>query len=186
MNEHEDEILELGDDFDFDGFQVVRREFFAHTTEPAVSFNNCKFYVNSACLSKFPDTDYVQVLINRQSRIMALRPCQEGDRDSFAWVRPVQREAETKTAYLQILLCPNGFYDGLGSGIPLQDFRTPRPCEWRMPVDFRPDGHRDVPKGIRPRGKSQNFKDPGFPGKLEGSIWPTLPGAPPVYADQHF
>ena len=27
----EDEILELGDDFDFDGFQVVRREFFAHT-----------------------------------------------------------------------------------------------------------------------------------------------------------
>ena len=49
MNEHEDEILELGDDFDFDGFQVVRREFFAHTTEPAVSFNNCKFYVNSAC-----------------------------------------------------------------------------------------------------------------------------------------
>ncbi len=85
MNEQENETLELGDDFDFNGFQVVRREFFAHTTEPAVSFNNCKFYVNSACLSKFPDTEYVQVLINRQSRIMALRPCQEGDRDSFAW-----------------------------------------------------------------------------------------------------
>lgn len=85
MNEETDKILELGDDFDFDDFQVVRREFFAHTTEPAVSFNNCKFYVNSACLSKFPGTDYVQVLINRQSRVMALRPCQEGDRDSFAW-----------------------------------------------------------------------------------------------------
>lgn len=85
MNEQTDEILELGENFDLDGFQVVRREFFAHTTEPAVSFNNCKFYVNSACLSKFPDTDYVQVLINRQSRVMALRPCQEGDRDSFAW-----------------------------------------------------------------------------------------------------
>ena len=26
----DDEILELGDSFDFDGFQVVRREFFAH------------------------------------------------------------------------------------------------------------------------------------------------------------
>lgn len=85
MNEQENETLELGDEFDFNGFQVVRREFFAHTTEPAVSFNNCKFYVNSACLSKFPDTDHVQVLINRQSRIMALRPCQEGERDSFAW-----------------------------------------------------------------------------------------------------
>lgn len=85
MTEQAEEILELGDNFDLDGFQVVRREFFAHTNEPAVSFNNCKFYVNSACLSKFPNADYVQVLINRQSRVMALRPCQEGDRDSFAW-----------------------------------------------------------------------------------------------------
>lgn len=80
-----DEIIELGDDFDFDGFQVVRREFFAHMFEPAVTFNSCKFYVNSACLQKFPYTDYVQVLINQESRVMALRPCREGERDSFAW-----------------------------------------------------------------------------------------------------
>ena len=49
-----DEIIDMGDDFDFEGFQVVRREFFAHLTEPAVTFNNCRFYVNSACLNKFP------------------------------------------------------------------------------------------------------------------------------------
>ena len=83
--QHTDEIIELGDDFVFDGFQVVRREFFAHMFEPAVSFNNCKFYVNTACLSRFPETDYVQVLINQKTRIMALRPCKEGERDSFAW-----------------------------------------------------------------------------------------------------
>lgn len=82
---NESETLELGNSFDFSNFQVVRREFFAHTSEPAVSFSDCKFYVNAACLSKFPDTDFIQVLINRQSRIMALRPCQEGERDSFAW-----------------------------------------------------------------------------------------------------
>ena len=80
-----DEIIEMGDAFDFDGFQVVRREFFAHLNEPAVSFNNCKFYVNSACLSKFPDTEYVQVLVNRKTKILALRPCQESERDSFLW-----------------------------------------------------------------------------------------------------
>ena len=71
--------------FDFDGFQVVRREFFAHTFEPAISFNNYKFQVNAACLSKFPTSDYVQVLINQETKIMALRPCEEGTRDSFAW-----------------------------------------------------------------------------------------------------
>lgn len=80
-----DEIIDMGDDFDFDGFQVVRREFFAHLTEPAVTFNNCKFYVNSACLNKFPDTDYVQVLVNQNTKIMALLPCAENARDSLAW-----------------------------------------------------------------------------------------------------
>ena len=37
----DDEVIELGKDFNFDGFQVVRREFFAHISEPSVVFNNC-------------------------------------------------------------------------------------------------------------------------------------------------
>lgn len=65
-----DEIIEIGEDFDFDGFQVVRREFFAHLGEPSVTFNSCKFYVNAACLTKFPTSDYAQVLINRQKKIL--------------------------------------------------------------------------------------------------------------------
>lgn len=80
-----DEILEMGENFDFDGFQVVRREFFAHLNEPSVTFNNCKFGVNMACLARFPTLDYAQVLINRQKKILALRPCPEGARDSFQW-----------------------------------------------------------------------------------------------------
>ena len=80
-----DEIIEVDDDFDFSGYQVVRREFFAHTGEPAISFNNCKINVNKACLNKFPNTNWVQVLVNRHTKIMALRPCEEGARDSFEW-----------------------------------------------------------------------------------------------------
>ena len=83
--EPEDVVLEMGDSFDLDGFQIVRKEFFAHLREPSVSFYNCKFSVNSACLTKFPKTEYVQVMINRDSKILALRPCSEGARDSFAW-----------------------------------------------------------------------------------------------------
>lgn len=83
----DDDLIELGDNFDFDGFQVVRREFFAHMREPSISFARLKFHVNQACLARFPDTDYVQVLINRETKIMALRPCEEGERDSFEWTR---------------------------------------------------------------------------------------------------
>ena len=80
-----DEIIDMGEDFDFGDFQVVRREFFAHLREPSISFNNCRISVNSACLTKFPHTEYVQILINRNTKILALRPCKEGERDSFPW-----------------------------------------------------------------------------------------------------
>lgn len=80
-----EEILDMGEDFDFGDFEVVRREFFAHLREPSLTFNNCRIYANSASLSKFPNTDYMQVLINRQTKILALRPCREGERDSFPW-----------------------------------------------------------------------------------------------------
>ena len=82
-----DEVWEMDDSFDYNGFQVVRREFFAHINEPAISFNNYKFYVNTACLARFPNTEHVQVLVNQETKILALRPCSDRDRDSFAWCR---------------------------------------------------------------------------------------------------
>ena len=83
--QYDDEILDLGDNFDFDGFQVVRREFFAHINEPSVTFNNCRFYVNMACLQKFPEAETVQVLVNKDTKILAIMPCPANARDSFLW-----------------------------------------------------------------------------------------------------
>lgn len=80
-----DELLDMSEDFDFGDYQVVRREFFAHIKEPAVSFCDCKFYVNKACLTRFPDADYAQVLVNKERKILALRPCKEDTKDSFQW-----------------------------------------------------------------------------------------------------
>lgn len=80
-----DEVIDMGEDFDFEGYQVVRREFFAHMRDPSITFKDCKIYVNNACLKKFPSTDYVQILINQETKIMALRPCIEGENDSYQW-----------------------------------------------------------------------------------------------------
>ena len=38
-----DEVLDMGDNFSLDEFQVVRREFFAHLAEPSITFNSFKF-----------------------------------------------------------------------------------------------------------------------------------------------
>ena len=80
-----DEVIDMTQEEALEGYQVVRREYFAHLREPAIVFNNCRFYVNSACLSKFPNASYVQVLVNQERKILALRPCDEYARDSFAW-----------------------------------------------------------------------------------------------------
>jgi len=52
------------DSFNYKGFQVVRGEFFSHVFEPCISFNNYKVYVNTACIKKLPNVDYVQILVN--------------------------------------------------------------------------------------------------------------------------
>ena len=72
-------------DFDFDGYQVVRGEFFSHIYEPSFCFNNDKVYVNSTCLKKLPDYDYVQILVHPEEKKLAVRPCMEDERDSFRW-----------------------------------------------------------------------------------------------------
>lgn len=125
-----DEVIELGEDFDFAGFQVVRREFFAHLREPSCTFNNCKFYVNAACLTRFPTSDYVQVLVNRQKKILALRPCPEAAKDSFQWCNESKgkrkpKQITCKLFYAKIVAMmdwnPNHRYKLLGQIIHSND-----------------------------------------------------------------
>ena len=71
--------------FTFEGYQVVRGEFFAHTFEPTLTFNDNKVYVNTACVKKLPEIDYVQLLVNPNDKKVAVRPCTEDAKDSFRW-----------------------------------------------------------------------------------------------------
>ena len=81
---NEDEV-EIDDSFSLDGFQVVRREFFAHTFEPSISMQDNKIGFNTAAIRKMPDTDYVQFLINSDSRTLVIMPCAENAPDSLMW-----------------------------------------------------------------------------------------------------
>lgn len=80
-----DDEIEVDDAFSYSGYQVVRGEFFAHVREPSITFNNCMFSVNTACINRMPDTDYVQILISREERKLVVLPCGEDDRDAFLW-----------------------------------------------------------------------------------------------------
>ena len=73
------------ENFSYEGYQVVRGEFFAHTFEPSITFNDSRIYVNTACLNRMPTVEYIQILINQQTKKLVVRPCREDEKDSFRW-----------------------------------------------------------------------------------------------------
>ena len=71
--------------FSYAGYQVVRGEFFAHVNEPSIIFNKCKVSVNTACVNKLTEVNYVQILVNPDEMKLAVMPCREDEKDSFLW-----------------------------------------------------------------------------------------------------
>lgn len=80
----EEEIIN-DESFSYDGYQVVRGEFFAHLREPSITFNNHKVSLNSACLKRLPEVEYVQILVNQNEHKLVVRPSSEDEKDSFVW-----------------------------------------------------------------------------------------------------
>lgn len=73
------------DTFSYDGYQVVRGEFFAHINEPTITFNGNKVYVNAACIKRLPEVERIQILINEDERNLVVRPSNEDEKESFVW-----------------------------------------------------------------------------------------------------
>ena len=84
MAENYDDSIE-NVDLDLNEFEVTRSEFFADIREPAFVFNDGKIGVNTACVRRLPDVEYVQILINRKKQKLALRACEEEDLFSIPW-----------------------------------------------------------------------------------------------------
>ncbi len=84
--ESEEKNVVIETNFDYSGYQVVRGEFFSHLFEPSITFNNDKVSVNTACINKIPNAEYVQILVNPMEKKLAVKPCSEDKKDSFCWV----------------------------------------------------------------------------------------------------
>ena len=75
--------LEAG--FSFEGYQVVRREFFSHRYDPTLTIKGNSITFNNACISRLEEVVYVQVLVNPLTETLVIRPCSEGARDAIRW-----------------------------------------------------------------------------------------------------
>ncbi|MCR5598255.1 MAG: hypothetical protein K6G19_08770, partial [Lachnospiraceae bacterium] len=63
----------------------VRQEFVSEYDDIIVTFNRGRFYINSYGLSQFPSQDYIQVLVDEDTKSIVLKPSINKKRDSFLW-----------------------------------------------------------------------------------------------------
>lgn len=91
--------LELAQDFSYDGYQVVRRELFAHLREPAVVIRRDSVTFNTACIAGLEDAVYIQILVNQDNKRMVVRKCEENDKDALRWCieKPDKRKSRKMT-----------------------------------------------------------------------------------------
>ena len=98
--------------FSFDGYQVVRREFFSHKFDPTLTIRSNGIIFNNACISKMDEVVYVQVLINPDTGKLVVRPCDEGARDAVRWC--VAREDKRKSRQISYSMFTAKLYDLMG------------------------------------------------------------------------
>ena len=91
--------IELAEDFSYDGYQVVRRELFAHLREPAVVIRRDSVTFNTACIAGLEDAVYIQILVNQENKRMVVRKCEENDKDALRWcvAKPDKRKSRKMT-----------------------------------------------------------------------------------------
>lgn len=69
------------------GYEVVRAEYFPSNDRPAMTITNGKLRFNTACLKKFEDVEYVELLLNTVKNCIAIRPCEKDNPNAIHWGR---------------------------------------------------------------------------------------------------
>ena len=69
------------------GYEIVRAQFFSTRSNPAMTISNGKMRFNTACLKKFGEQEYVELLLNTVERCIAIRPCSKDNPNAIRWGR---------------------------------------------------------------------------------------------------
>ena len=165
-----DEDPVVDENFSYDGYQVVRGEFFAHINEPSLSFNLNKINVNKASLKRLPDTEYVQILVNPEDKKLVIRPADEDSKDAFLWCSTKGEKRQPKQITGRVFFAmvvklmgwnPDYRYKMLGKLI--------RSGEEKL-LAFDLTAAETYTRTVREDGKSKTSRKPVFPAEWEGQF----------------
>lgn len=71
--------------FDLSGYQIARAQFFSTRQDPAMTISANRLTFNTACLKKFENVEYVELLFNSIEKCIAIRPCSAESVNAIRW-----------------------------------------------------------------------------------------------------
>lgn len=80
-----DDMEVINDPSFYDGFDISHDPYFAQRNDPVFTFNDGQIGVNTCCVRKFSEVEYVQILVNREKKMLVVRPCDEYDVYPLRW-----------------------------------------------------------------------------------------------------
>lgn len=97
IESYDERAIEIEKTFSYDGYQIVRREMFAHLREPAVTIRSDSITFNTACIEGLEDAVYIHVMVSDDEKRLVIRKCEENDMDSVRWciAKPDKRKSRT-------------------------------------------------------------------------------------------
>ena len=75
------------DSFTLDDYEVVSSNLFSTADQMKLTINHGAISFNVACMKKFEDVEYVEILLNSVNQCIAIRPCSEDNPNAVKWGR---------------------------------------------------------------------------------------------------
>ena len=95
LSAREQRTAELEQSFSYDGYQIVRKELFAHLRDPAITIRKDSVTFNTACIEGLEDVVYIHMMFNRELKRIVVEGCDENDKDALRWciAKPDKRKS---------------------------------------------------------------------------------------------
>lgn len=83
----EQQIVVQGGDFDFRGFEIARSQFFDVKNKLTATFSIDSITFSTACIRKFDNNQYVELLVHPVQHFLAIRPSKKGAKNAIQWAK---------------------------------------------------------------------------------------------------
>lgn len=103
---------ELEDSFSYENYEVVRSELFANLRTPAITIRKDSTTFNQACINGLEDTVYINILVDRTNRYVAVQKCDEDDKDAIRWC--IAKDGKRKSRKIMSREFSSRIYDLMG------------------------------------------------------------------------